>query len=229
MYIIVKKKMLRSELIMKKILLIAFLMCAVSASAENIRLPEPEKTGGMTLLESLTLRRTEREFADKDFNIQELSNLLYSAGGVNRPEGMLVYPVGMGVQDTKIYVIMREGVYEYNPQAHSLEQIEYGDHRSECNPHNEFAGKASVNLVYVHDLDAWQKFMTGERPIPKEAAVRMGMFHSGAIMQNVYLFAASQNWNCCVQGSFDNANLRELLKLNENQTITLLHSVGVKP
>ena len=215
---------------MKKVLLTALLMMfAVSAYAENIRLPEPEKTGGMTLLEALTLRRTEREFGDKDFNIQELSNLLYSAGGVNRPEGLLVYPVGMGVQDTKIYVIMREGVYEYNPQAHSLEQIEYGDHRADCNPHNDFAGKAGVNLVYVHDLDAWQKFMTAERPIPKEAAIRMGMFHSGAIMQNVYLFAASQNWNCVVQGSFDNAKLRELLKLNDSQTITLLHSIGVRP
>ena len=215
---------------MKKVLLTALLMMfAVSAYAENIRLPEPEKTGGMSLSEALTLRRTEREFADKDFNIQELSNLLYSAGGVNRPEGLLVYPVGMGVQDTKIFVIMREGVYEYNPQAHSLEQIEYGDHRADCNPHNDFAGKASVNLVYVHDLDAWQKFMTAERPIPKEAAIRMGMFHSGAIMQNVYLFAASQNWNCVVQGSFDNAKLRELLKLNDSQTITLLHSIGVRP
>ncbi len=48
-------------------------------------------------------------------------------------------------------------------------------------------------------------------------------------MQNVYLFAASQNWNCVVQGSFDNAKLRELLKLNDSQTITLLQSIGVKP
>ena len=211
---------------MKKIILSLMLMCALSVrvNAENIRLPEPEKSGGMSLLEALTLRRTEREFGDKDLNIQELSNLLYSAGGVNRPEGLLVYPVGMGVQDTRIYVIMREGVYEYNPQSHSLEQIDYGDHRAECNSHSDFAGKASVNLVYVHDLDAWQ-----DVKVPKEAAVRMGMYHSGAIMQNVYLFAASQNWNCCVQGSFDNAKLRELLKLKDNQTITLIQSVGVKP
>lgn len=216
---------------MKKILLTVLLTLALSvcAYAENIRLPEPEKTGGMSLTEALTLRRTEREFGDKDFNVQELSNLLYSAGGVNRPEGLLVYPVGMGVQDTKIFVIMRDGVYEYDPHTHSLEQIEYGDHRAECNSHNDFAGKASVNLVYVHDLDAWKKYLTGERAIPKDAAVRMGMFHSGAIMQNVYLFAASQNWNNVVQGSFDNAKLRELLKLNDSQTITLLHSVGVKP
>lgn len=211
---------------MKKIILSLMLMCALSvrANAENIRLPEPEKSGGMSLLEALTLRRTEREFGDKDFNVQELSNLLYSAGGVNRPEGKLVYPVGMGVQDTKIYVIMREGVYEYNPQAHSLEQIDYGDHRAECNSHNDFIGSASVNLVYVHDLDAWH-----DVKVPKEAAMQMGMYHSGAIMQNVYLFAASQNWNSCVQGSFDDAKLRELLKLKDSQTITLIQSVGVRP
>ena len=215
---------------MKKALLITImLLCAVSAHADNIRLPDPEKSGGMSLLEALTLRRTEQEFADTDLNIQELSNLLYSAGGVNRPEGKLVYPVGMGVHDTMIFAIMRDGTYKYDPESHSLEQIEYGDHRSECNTHNDFTGKASVNLVYVHDIDAWKSFMTGERPIPKEAALRMGMFHSGAIMQNVYLFAASQNWNCVVQGSFDNTKLRELLKLTETQTITLLQSIGIKP
>ena len=209
---------------MKKLMIVLMLLIASGANGENIRLPEPEKSGGMSLLEALTLRRTVREFADKDFNMQELSNLLYAAGGVNRPDGKLVYPVGMGVQDTVIYVIMRDGVYEYDASSHSLEQIEWGDHRAECNTHNEFAGKASVNLIYVHNLDAWQNVK-----VPKEAAVRMGMYHSGAIMQNVYLYAAAQNWNNCVQGSFDEARLRELLKLKDSQTIMLLHSVGVRP
>ena len=207
---------------MKKILLIALLLCSVSAYADNIRLPDPEKSGGMSLREALTLRHTAREFGDKDFNTQELSNLLYSAGGINRPEGKLVYPVGMDVHDMKIYAVMRDGVYEYDTQSHSLEQIEYGDHRAGL---SEYSSKAGVNLVYVHDLDAWK-----DKPeIPKEAAVQMGMYHTGAIMQNVYLFSASQNWNCVVQGTFDNAKLRELLKLNENQRITLMQSVGVKP
>lgn len=214
---------------MKKLLMLVLLLYSVSAYADNIRLPDPEKSGGMSLSEALTRRHTEREFADTDFNIQELSNLLYSAGGVNRPEGKLVYPVGMGVHDTLIYAVMRDGVYMYDPQAHSLELLEYGDHRGECNSHNDFAGKASVNLVYVHDIDAWKDFMTSERPIPKEAIIRMGMIHSGAIMQNVYLFAATQNWNCVAQGSFDNAKLRELLKLNDTQTITLLQSIGTRP
>lgn len=215
---------------MKRVLVTALLMCAVSytAYADNIRLPDPEKTGGMTLLEALTLRHTEREFNDVDLNIQELSNLLYSAGGVNRPEGKLVYPVALEVQDMNIYVIMRDGIYIYDPHAHSLEQIEYGDHRAEIGE-GEYVSKASVNLVYVHDLDAWNELMTGERAISKEHALHSGMFHTGAIMQNVYLFSASQNWNCVVQASFKNAKLRELLKLKDTQTIMLLHSIGLKP
>lgn len=220
---------------LKRALVIVLLLSAVNAYADNIRLPDPEKTGGMSLSEALTQRHTAREFSDTDLNVQELSNLLYSAGGVNRPEGKLVYPVGMGVQDTVIFVVMRDGVYRYDAASHSLEQIEYGDHRAECSK-EQLPAKASVNLVYVHDLDAWKELMTGERPIPtgerpipKEYAIRTGMFHSGAIMQNVYLFAASQNWNCVVQGSFDEAKLRELLKLKDTQMIMLLHSVGVKP
>ncbi len=198
-------------------------MCAVSASADNIRLPDPEKTGGMSLREALTLRRTTREFGDKDFNTQELSNMLYAAGGVNRSDGKLVYPVGMDTNDMKIYAVMRDGVYEYEAQSHSLEQIEYGDHRAECSS-EEFTGHAGVNLVYVQNLEAWK-----DRAIPKEVARTMGIYHTGAIMQNVYLYAASENLNCVAQGTFNYAKLRELLKLNDTQTITLIQLIGVKP
>ena len=208
---------------LKKILLALLMMTAVSASADNIRLPVPEKTGGMSLREALTLRRTAREFSDKDFNVQELSNMLYAAGGINRTDGKLVYPVGMGVQDTKIYAVMKDGIYEYDAQLHSLEQLEYGDHRAECS-NEEFAGKAGINLVYVQDLDAWK-----DVNVPKEVARMTGMYHSGAIMQNVYLYAASENLNCVVQGTFNNAKLRELLRLNDNQNITLIQSIGFKP
>lgn len=56
----------------------------IKTDLEPIQLPETQKTGGMTLLEALQLRRTERGISTKEIPLQVLSNLLWSAFGVNR-------------------------------------------------------------------------------------------------------------------------------------------------
>ncbi len=219
---------------MKKLIL-GIMILIISAScvfadegSKNItKLPEPEKSGGMSLLESLALRKTTREFSDVDFTEQQLANLLWAAAGRNRDDGYRVYPVGMGVQDTFIYVFNRDGIYKYDALENTLTLIKKGDFRAETGvPQEEnFVGKASVNLVYVQDLSFWKEFF---EKIPKEAILKMGTAHAGAVMQNVYLYAASQGWNSVVRGSFDAKKLSELMNLNENQVINLAHSVGIK-
>ena len=47
-----------------------------SASAQDIELPEPQKTGGKPLMEALSLRQSTREFSDKELDMQTLSDLL---------------------------------------------------------------------------------------------------------------------------------------------------------
>ncbi len=61
---------------MRKILiaLIVLTLFASSSSADNIKLPEPDKTGGMSLNEAAALRHTAREFADVEITLQELSD-----------------------------------------------------------------------------------------------------------------------------------------------------------
>ena len=215
---------------MKKILLgiiIATLSVSSVLADENIiKLPEPEKSLGMSLLESLALRRTTREFADVDLTEQQLSNLLWAVAGKNRENGLRVYPVGLGIQDMFVYVFNREGIYKYDALENTLSLIQKGDFRTDTGitEASEFVGKASVNLVYVQDLSAWKG-----KEIPREAIEKMGYSHAGAIMQNAYLYAASQGWNAVVRGSFEREKLSKLMQLNENQIIVLAHSIGIKP
>lgn len=209
---------------MRKIF-IAFMLAALlvsSSFAENIKLPAPTKTGGMPLNEAITLRHTAREFADVEITLQELSDLLYVAAGVNRDNGFRTYPVAMGLQDTFVYVFTRDGVCKFDAPTHSLELVAQGDKR-EYTGMQPFVKKAAVNLVYVHDMKLWEN-----QKAPKELVAQWCFAHTGAIMQNVYLFAASKGWNSVVRGSFDNDKLREILKLNDTQNITLVHSVGPK-
>ena len=202
------------------LLLLASFVSSSYAKAVVVNLPAPNKTGGMPLNEAATLRHTEREFTDAVITPQELSDLLYVAAGVNRDNGLRVYPVGKGVQDTFVYIFNKEGVYKFDAPSHSLELITKGDHRQDTGTPT-YIGRAAVNLVYVQDIKAW-----AAEDKPRETIERWGFAHTGAIMQNVYLFAASKGWNSAVRGSFEARKIGRILDLNKDQIITLVQSIG---
>ena len=202
------------------LLLLVLFVSSSYAKTTVVKLPAPNKTGGMPLNEAATLRHTEREFTDAVITPQELSDLLYVAAGVNRDNGLRVYPVGKGVQDMFVYVFNKEGVYKFDAPSHSLELITEGDHRQDTGTPT-YIGRAAVNLVYVQDIKAW-----AAEDKPRETIERWGFAHTGAIMQNVYLFAASKGWNSAVRGSFEARKIGRILDLNKDQIITLVQSIG---
>ena len=117
---------------MKKVLvavLVAAVLCGASF-AEDIALPAPEKTGGIGVLDAISARQSAGDFVDEEITLQQLSTLLFAAGGVNRDNGKLVYPTAMNNQDMIIYVFTKSGVCRYNPESHSLTLIAEGDHRA---------------------------------------------------------------------------------------------------
>ena len=201
-------------------LILASLFSISYAKVVVVNLPEPNKTGGMPLNEAVTNRHTEREFTDYKIKPQELSDLLYVAAGVNRENNLRVYPVGKGVQDMFVYVFDKEGVYKFDAPTHSLELIIEGDHRQDTGTPT-YIGRAAVNLVYVQDIKLWDS-----QDKTRETVERWGFAHTGAIMQNVYLFAASKGWNSVARGSFNETKIRELLNLDKNHIITLVQSIG---
>ena len=202
------------------LLLLVLFVSSSYAKTTVVKLPAPNKTGGMPLNEAATLRHTEREFTDAVITPQELSDLLYVAAGVNRDNGLRVYPVGKGVQDMFVYVFNKEGVYKFDAPSHSLELITEGDHRQDTGTPT-YIGRAAVNLVYVQDINLWNA-----EDKPRETIERWGFAHTGAIMQNVYLFAASKGWNSAVRGSFEARKIGRILDLNKDQIITLVQSIG---
>lgn len=211
--------------IVEKIFALILAMILVSSVAwADDTLPEPEKSGGASLLQALSGRQSAREFADTDLTPQQLSNLLWATAGVNRLDGRRVYPVAVGIQDIFVYILNREGVYKYDPLANTLTLVEKGDHRMDTTTGQGFVGKAAVNLAYVHDASLWEG-----KKAPKELIQQWGFAHTGAAMQNAYLYAASQGWNAVVRASFDQAKLSKLLKLAEGQAVMLVQSIGPKP
>lgn len=207
----------------------AFLCCALvlgltaaASATEIVQLPEPQKTGGAALLDCLASRHATREFADVELTDQQLSDLLWAAGGVNRADGRFVYPTAMNVQDMLIYVVSRAGAFRYDPQGNALVQVASGDSRATAGM-QPFVASAAVNLVYVQDTARWK---TLKFEAPAEKVFGFGCVHAGEIAQNVGLYAASQGWANVVRGSYPEAELAKLLGLSEGERILLTQSVG---
>ena len=81
-------------------------------------------------MRALAERKSTREFSAEKLPPQVLSNLLWAAYGVNRPDGRRTAPSAMNEQTVDIYVTLPEGVYLYQAREHRLNLVAPGDFRA---------------------------------------------------------------------------------------------------
>ncbi|MCD7963421.1 MAG: SagB/ThcOx family dehydrogenase [Rikenellaceae bacterium] len=193
---------------MKKMIFIAvcclFAVTSYSQPA-SVMLNEPDLESGLGIMQALAKRESVRQFSDKKLSHQDISDLLWAANGVNRPEsGKRTAPSAGNRQAIEIYLCDENGAYRYDAKTHSLETISLGDHR-------QF--DAPVYLVIVANS-------TDNRS--KESYYA----DSGIVSQNISLFCSGRGLGTVCRGSMDQAKLREALKLQDNQYLLLNHPVG---
>lgn len=180
-------------------------------SAQDIKLNAPNKSGGKSLMQALSERKSTRDFVDKDMPVTVLSNLLWAANGFNR-EDKRTAPTANNKQEVELYVALKNGLYFYDAKSHLLKLIKNGDHRKSTGT-QEFVATASLNLIFVADMN-------------KASSREYAYTDCGFISQNVYLFAASEGLATVVRGSYDKDSLAELLNLPSHQEVLLTQSVG---
>src|SRR5271157_1969451 len=130
---------------------ICFSAISAAQALKPIQLPSPQTTGGRPLMEVLKDRKSTREFGSGTLSEQTLSNLLWAAFGINRPDGRRTAPSAMNWQEVSIYVATPAGVYVYDAKATVLEPVLAGDFRAATGTQS-FVKDAALNLVYVSDL-----------------------------------------------------------------------------
>lgn len=196
-------------------------MTGTGLAPENgaVKLPPPETEGGVPLMQALQMRCSVRELDSKPLPPQELSNLLWAAGGVNRPlSGQRTAPSARDWREIDVIVTTADGAYRYDPPTHTLIPVVTGDIRARTGL-QDFVATAPVNLVYVADLDRMS-----------EASADNQVFYSatdtGFIAQNVYLYCASAGLATVVRGLVERDALSAALGLDRNRRITLAQSVG---
>lgn len=191
-----------------------------SLIAQNVTLLLPPQTdGGMPLMKALKNRKTSREFANKDISAQQLSNLLWAACGINRPdEKKRTAPSAMNNQEVDVYISMAKGLFLYNPEKHNLSEILKEDIRDKTGK-QDFVKTAPLTLVYVAD---YSKMAKSDEKTKEGYAMADASF----ISENVYLFCASEGLATGVRAWIDKDVLGKAMKLRPDQQIILAQSVG---
>ena len=184
-----------------------------------IKLLTPQMQGGKPLMQALSDRKSQRAFSPKDLPLQVLSDMLWAANGINRPESdHRTAPSAMNMQEIDIYVAKADGLYLYDAKENILKQILKEDIRAVTGK-QIFVKDAPVNLIFVAD-----SFKMGK--ISGDGIDFYAATDTGFISENVYLFCASEGLATVVRGLVDKPALAKAMKLRPDQKIILAQTVG---
>ncbi|MCX7590475.1 MAG: SagB/ThcOx family dehydrogenase [Kiritimatiellae bacterium] len=191
----------------------------LGADLKTVELAKPRTDGGRPFMQVLRDRRSTRSFSDKPLPPQVLSDLLWAAFGVNRPEsGKRTAPSAVNWQEIDIYVALPDGVYLYQASTHTLQQVLGEDIRAMTGVQS-FVARAPVVLIFVADRGRMGRAKDEDKDF-------YSAVDTGYISQNVYLFAASEGLATVVLGMVNRAALAQKLGLREDQKIILTQPVG---
>lgn len=205
------------------LVVLMFDLCFSSFSSAQdfapIILPAVNLSDNVSLRTALEKRESRRSFdPEKEISSQVLSNLLWSAFGINRPEsGKRTAPSARNWQEIDIYVALESGLYLYDAKKNVLQPKLEHDIRSYIGI-QEFTQDAPVGLIFVADFSRMSE--------DKEYNIFSSATDTGFISQNVYLYCAAENLSTVVLGWVDKENLAKIMGLAETQHVILTQPVG---
>ncbi|WP_429925705.1 nitroreductase family protein (plasmid) [Agrobacterium vitis] len=203
-----------------------------TAALTPIDLPPPAGDRTLSFHEAVAKRCTIREIAATPLMPAQLSNLLWTACGVNRKFGSFGAPgrtaaSASNSQEIDLYVALEGGVYLYDAPAHRLDPVAAGDLRSGAmNSRQGVGSKAPVQLIYVVDLHRLTHTAGFDEPGFHDPEIQKSYYFvdTGIIASNVYLFAAAYG----LASWFHNCDKETLAKtlLHPEQKVLFAQSVG---
>ena len=189
------------------------------ASPENVKLPAPDTKGGLPVMQAFANRKSVREYAQQLLSMQDISNLLWAAGGVNRADGHHTNPTALNKEDIDIYLFSPEGVFLYAPAKHELIVVAHEDHRDLIR-----GGQTDFPIppVAVVMVSTPSRFGIDN----KQASLIMGAADAGIVSENISLFCAGNGFVTVPRASMDSDAISALLGLQEGSFPVLNNPVG---
>ena len=202
---------------MKSMLTIALGLAATGVlGAETIKLPAPHNDSGVTVVQALKARHSERAFSERDIPLEMLSGVLWAANGFNRPDKR-TNATGLNKQTIIVYAIMKSGAYRYAAKENALVKVCDVDLRSAVAAHQPFAATAPVSLLITADL---------RDPIYMGTRRSLSNYDAGIVSGNIYLYCAANGLATVCRASMDRDALKKALMLPDTTVLHLNHPIG---
>ena len=175
---------------------------------------------GTNIMSAFENRASNQEFDTLMLSINDLSDLLWAANGINRPEsGKRTAPSALNAQDIDLYVCTKDGIYLYNPLTNILNPLVKGDYRTLVADKQDWVKNAPVIILLVSEMS---KF-----PVKDEyKKMELAAIDAGIVSQNINLFCSGTGLITRVRATMDTLKLIELLKLSPTQKLLLNNPVG---
>ncbi len=191
---------------------------------ETIKLQEPNIQSGVPLMTALSGRKSDRKFAEENLSLKHLSEILWAAYGRNRDDGKRTVPSAASLYPLKVYAVLANGVYLYNPDIHELEPVLEGDFRKLASM-QDWAHNAPLNLVFIAD---YTRYKTGNPQLDgmlEKTKERFAALDAGNCTQSVGLYCASEGLKGVVRGSVT-PELLQKLEPEDNQEFIVAMTIG---
>jgi SagB-type dehydrogenase family enzyme len=190
---------------------------------EEIKLPNPDTTGGVPLETCISKRRSVRRYIDEPLTIEQLSQLAWCAQGITeKTRGLRAVPSGGATYPTELYLVTRDGVFNYIPAKHSLRKTMDGDIRAKLSKAclgQGFITQAALSVVIgmVYPRTMARYGARGERYIILEA---------GHIAQNLHLEAIALGLDSVAVGAYNDEAVSDVVGLPDEVAPVYIVAIG---
>lgn len=199
-----------------------------TSAMTEIQLPAPEKSGPVSIEETLQQRRSIRTYSSDALSLEQISKLLWAAQGVTDGRGLRTAPSAGATYPLETYLVvgavegLQAGIYLYDPAEHSLSMVVDGDKRSELAAAalgQRYVAQAPVNIVFaaVYERTARRYGQRARRYVYMEV---------GHAAQNVCLQAVALDLGTVVIGAFNDQDVGRILNLPNDQEPLYIIPVG---
>lgn len=197
----------------------------------RITLPRPAHQGQLSVEEAIYNRISRRSFRDQGLTLAQVSQLLWSAGGLGAageagvsraaPSAGATYPL-------ELYLLAGDaegldaGLYHYDYRAHALQALQQGDHRARlarvCLGQGVVAWAPVSIVLAAHYERTTRRY--GER------GYRYVHMEAGYVSQNIYLQAEALQLATVALGAFDDGAVKGILAVEGAPLLVM--PVGVR-